>query len=94
MRSWPDLDDAFLDIVRTLKAAVQKTRGHRDTVSSNERIELIARWPGLAPIPTGVVSRPRSSNLRLRKQFSEADKDSFRDKAFEFMAKLFREFPI
>lgn len=41
------------------------------------------------PNPRGVLARSRSSNLRLRKQFSEADKDSFRDKAFEFMASYF-----
>ena len=88
VRSWPDLDDAFLDVVRTLKAAVQETRGHR--TQFQQRANPADREMALTgPVPTDIVAHPRSSNLRLRKQFSEADKDSFRDKAFEFMANYF-----
>ena len=32
---------------------------------------------------------PRSSNLRIRKEFSDADKDGFLDDAFEYMARFF-----
>ena len=39
-------------------------------------------------MPTAATG-PRSSNLRLRKQFSDADRDQFVDDAFEFMARYF-----
>jgi len=32
---------------------------------------------------------PRSSNLRICKEFSDADKDGFLDEAFEYMARFF-----
>jgi len=32
---------------------------------------------------------PRSSNLRLRKQFSDADRDQFVEDAFDYMARYF-----
>ena len=88
VRSWPDLDDAFLDVVRTLKATVQETHGHRTQLKQRaDRADREMAQTGSNP--TAVVARPRSSNLRLRKQFSEADKDLFRDKSFEFMASYF-----
>jgi hypothetical protein len=34
---------------------------------------------------------PRSSNLRLRKTFTERDRDQFLDEAFEFIARLFEK---
>jgi hypothetical protein len=45
-------------------------------------------------MPAGVSPRPkamgpRSSNLRLSKQFSDADRDRFLDEAFEFMERFF-----
>ena len=88
VRSWPDMDDAFLDVVRSLKAAVQETRRHR-TQFEQRAARPNQERPQSGSNPTSVVSRPRSSNLRLRKQFSEADKDSFLDKSFEFLASYF-----
>lgn len=35
------------------------------------------------------ATEPRSSNLRLRKEFSDADRDQFIEDAFEFMARYF-----
>lgn len=88
VRSWPDIDDAFLDVVRSLKAAIQETR--RPRTQAEQRVDRPKRdMPQSGSNPTNVVSRPRSSNLRLRKQFSEADKDSFLDSAFEFMTSYF-----
>ena len=88
VRSWRDLDEAFLDVVRTLKAAIQATRGHR-TQPKQHADRGDRELEQIGSNPAAVVARPRSSNLRLRKQFSEPDKDSFRDKAFEFMAGYF-----
>lgn len=74
--SWPDLDEAFLDIVRAIRAALPKHAPR--PVSSPTR-------PEVRPPAKG----PRSSNLRLKKEFSEADRDRFLDDAFSFMTQFF-----
>ncbi|MGH8020091.1 MAG: type ISP restriction/modification enzyme [Opitutaceae bacterium] len=73
---WPDRDEAFLDVVKQIRAALPKTAGRSRPDAAHQS----------AP---HLVSTLRSSNLRLRKQFSEADQDRFLDEAFEFMARYF-----
>lgn len=77
--TWPNMDQAFLEVVRSIKAALQ---------------ELGSRYKppkAASPSATDGSAEPviRSSNLRVRKQFSELDKDRFRHEAFEFIAKFF-----
>jgi hypothetical protein len=72
---WTDRDDAFLDITKTIRAAVP-----RDTTTPAL---------GTASVAAEVVVGPRSSNLRIRKTFTERDRDRFLDEAFEFMARFF-----
>ncbi|KUL96507.1 hypothetical protein DK26_06890 [Bosea sp. WAO] len=79
IRSWPDLDEAFLDVAKKIRDALPKApiapvpanREHAPTV-----IQVAA-------------AGPRSSNLRISKTFTEADQDHFLDEAFDFMAKFF-----
>jgi hypothetical protein len=42
-----------------------------------------------ASIPASAAQEPRSSNLRLKKEFSDFDRDHFLHIAFEFMARFF-----
>lgn len=72
---WPDRDDAWLDVVKQLRAALPKI-----AVAKANQTELLK--------PTR-SDNPRSSNLRIRKEFSDADKDGFLDDAFEYMARFF-----
>lgn len=77
---WPDLDVAFLDVVNAIKSAAQNT------------IDPPAQ-PRLAPsVPAQPISPslPRSSNLRLRKNFDDADRDGHCDEAYEYILKFFR----
>lgn len=79
---WADRDEAFLDVVKQIRSA-------------------LAEAPAAAPSPTPFpvihdpmetmarVFGPRSSNLRVRKSFTEADRDHFMDDAFDFMARYF-----
>jgi hypothetical protein len=73
---WTDRDEAFLDVVRQIRAALPKA----------PKPPLDIAPPHAAHSP---VSAPRSSNLRLKKEFTEADRDYFLDEAFEFLAKFF-----
>ena len=75
--SWPDLDEAFLDVVREIRAALPKGSAHPLPAQ---------RTP---PDMSAVAERPRSSNMRLKKSFTEADRDRFLDEAFSFMAQFF-----
>jgi hypothetical protein len=77
---WTNEDEAFLDVVQKIRAALPA--GHRPEVSS--------RQSGFnATEPVAARSGPRSSNLRLRKIFTDADRDRFLDDAFAFMARFF-----
>ncbi|MBA9068167.1 hypothetical protein FHR71_001908 [Methylobacterium sp. RAS18] len=76
---WPDLDEAFLDVVKWIRAALPQ--------------------PGPAPVaPRSVANSaaaasstgPRSSNLRLKKTFTEAERDRFLTEAYDYMARFFQ----
>lgn len=78
---WPDRDEAFLDITRSIRRAVEgrtTKQAQPSRVSSGTESPVAIRRQG-----------PRSSNLRLRKEFTEHDQDSFLDEAFEFIANFF-----
>ncbi len=72
---WPNRDQAFLDVVTQIRAALPDTA-----------------LPGRSDVSVTVqpsAFTPRSSNLRLKKTFTDADKDRFMDDAFDYMAKFF-----
>jgi len=72
---WADMDEAFQDVVASIRAALPK-----------HQAKAVAQ-----PSPAGAAREllPRSSNLRLAKSFTQADQDRFLDEAFEFMARFF-----
>jgi hypothetical protein len=74
---WANQDEAFLDVVQRIRAALPEKLHAPHTPS-----KTVAQ-------PAPVRSELRSSNLRIKKEFSEADKDRFLDDAFEFMADFF-----
>lgn len=76
---WPDRDEAFLDVVQQIRAALPAKAAPDPQ-----------RQPS-SPIRPGTPSRsgPRSSNLRLRRAFTDADKDHHLDEAFDYIALFF-----
>lgn len=80
IKSWPDIDEAFLDVVKQIKTVLPK---HNPT-------SMVLEVP---PMPTGigpqVVNRPRSGNLTVRKVFSEADKDDFLERSYAYIGAYF-----
>jgi hypothetical protein len=79
---WADQDDAFLDIVTAIKDAL-KELGKASPSAGSRRTESSA-------IATSSAAPIRSSNLRIRKQFSDLDRDTFRHEGFDFIAKFLR----
>jgi hypothetical protein len=83
-RSFPDLDEAFLQIVQAIRAAVNA----RGESQGGAPVPAAAAQPPVQPIAWPTPG-PRSSNLRLPRSFTDADKDRFRDEAFEYIARYF-----
>ena len=77
---WPDRDEAFLDVIQSIRVAlidIGKTSGAKNTREWIEQVVDVQR------------KVPRSSNLRVRKEFSQADRDKFLLDAFDYMSKFF-----
>ena len=78
---WPDRDQAFLEVVKAIRSALPKSE-------PNQPIEYKSVDK---PDPTIEITddSPRSSNLRIKKEFTDRDKDKFKVEAFEYMSKFF-----
>lgn len=77
---WANEDEAFLDVVQKIRAALPAS--HRPEIASSPSGSSASR-------PVTIQSGPRSSNLRLRKTFTDADRDRFLDEAFAFLGRFF-----
>jgi hypothetical protein len=80
--AWADRDEAFLDVVRCVRAAIEE----RNSGSRHRRTA-----PPTLPETRNAARVPqmRSSNLSVKKHFSEADADKFLIESFEFLAEFF-----
>ncbi|MGY4829187.1 toll/interleukin-1 receptor domain-containing protein [Sphaerotilaceae bacterium SBD11-9] len=84
--TWPNFDEAYTDVAKQIRALVQR----QSAQSQPGTAALVARIPSEAPATQSVpTTLPRSSNLRLRKEFSELDKDQFLHQSFEFIGRFF-----
>ena len=75
---FPTLDDAFLEITNQIKKSIAVIN------KKDNRPEI--------PMPDPSVEKKlqvRSSNLRIKKIFSDQDKDKFLEDSFEYIAKYF-----
>lgn len=80
---YPDRDQALLEVAKAVRAAAERLRS-----SNAKTIDHSTSKQAPAP-PANIRSGPRSSNLRVAKEFSERDRDAFKIESFEFMAKFF-----
>lgn len=74
-------DDAFLEVVTTIRRVVSEREPRRDTAPPTQGYD----WSPNLPI----LDAPRSSNLRIRKAFSDHDRDKFQEESFEYIANFF-----
>lgn len=85
---WPDRDDAFLDIVQGIRRVAEGLKGtnHQETLRAPaEDVSVLEQTSGARRSSDG----PRSSNLRLPRQFSQREKDQFIVDAFAYIARYF-----
>lgn len=86
VRSWPDIDQAFAVVAREVRKAVQtSTPAKGPAVSRAVRPPAPVAFTSASPVPSVL----RSSNLRLKKSFSEHEKDGYLREGFEYLAKFF-----
>lgn len=72
---WTNQDDAFQDVVKSIRNALPQPPAHSSPTPS----------PPVAPaLPA------RSSNLRLKKSFTQAEKDDFAEQTFNYLAEFFQ----
>lgn len=85
--SWPDRDEAFADVAKQVRRAVEATAGKKQ---GQPALEARPRPPAHTPNgSTPKVELPRSSNLRLKKEFTDQDRDEFLRSGFEFICRFF-----
>jgi TIR domain-containing protein len=77
---WPNIDQAFLDVVAAIKRAL------KDLGQGAKHVAEKASTTGARSTSSESI---RSSNLRFTKQFTDLDKDKFRHDGFEYIAKFF-----
>ncbi len=77
---WPNESEAWQDVVSEIRAALPAT--------ATSPLPPVSLQPTSARQPSD-PELPRSSNLTLRKRFSDADKDAFIEEAFAYMKRYF-----
>jgi TIR domain len=79
---FPNKHDGFLEVTKAIRKAVKELRGPVE----NKK----ATMPGNTTIKNKIrTAQPRSSNLRVKKDFTDRDKDRFLTDAFEYIANFF-----
>lgn len=86
VRSWPDIDQAFAVVAREVRKAVEAAT-QRQVPSAAPAVRVGA--PGANSQTAQALPASRSSNLRLRKSFSEHDKDEYLREGFDYLARFF-----
>jgi hypothetical protein len=80
---WPDLDTPMLQVAKAVRQAAGRF---------NKGTGVFPRpspAPGRSASGPPPAVEPRSSNLRLAKQFTQRDKDRFKEDTFEYIARYF-----
>lgn len=87
---WPDRDQAFLEVAKAIRKAVEKLEGTKaeptPAIAMSSRPQSVM---GQTSTAFEKAIAPRSSNLALAKRFTDRDKDAFLVEAFGYMALFF-----
>lgn len=81
---YPSMDDGFFHVVSAIKGALNTLPKLACVVPAAPSAPTVT-----APVQPAVVTAPRSSNLRIKKEFTDRERDRERTECFEFVAKYF-----
>ncbi|MEI6003520.1 hypothetical protein H3V53_42620, partial [Paraburkholderia bengalensis] len=81
---WPTLDDAFVDVVQSLRKLLAGQTGGTTRPASSSPVRQSSD-----PAATVAPPRPRSGALSLPKEFRDIDRDNFLTEAFGYIAVYF-----
>ncbi|MBK0114063.1 MULTISPECIES: toll/interleukin-1 receptor domain-containing protein [unclassified Delftia] len=90
--AWPDKDEAFTDVAKQVRQALGAKAQVASPVPRNLGVPTAApaaAMPGFLHQFAQSGELPRSSNLRLKKDFTERDRDEFLRAAFDYVCKFF-----
>lgn len=79
---FPNIHDGFLEVTLAVKSVASKNNDSGD-------IKPTPTPSYTASTSIEIIGEIRSSNLRVKKSFTDRDKDRFKTEAFEYLAKYF-----
>ncbi len=85
--SWTDMDEAFTDVTRQVRRAAVDADAKAQVPPTGINAGSSASQPLSATQETRM--RPRSGNLRLKKEYTEKDRDEFLRETFDFICRFF-----
>ena len=88
VKLFPDLDSAFLTVVQDIKAAARKLMDRGASGSAPSAAPFVASGPVASSLPA-ISGVPRSGNLRVKKEFTDFDRDQFRADSYTYIARYF-----
>ena len=83
--SWPDRDEAMAEVAREVRKAVEATGAGAEPLTV---AVAVAKARGAAQ-PAAAAGLPRSSNLRLKQEFTQQDADEFVRSTFDYICRFF-----
>lgn len=85
---FPNLHDAFLQITKAIRAVAEQATN--ECSGNAQSVSPAAAKPQVGDSkPSKESSALRSSNLRVKKNFTDRDLDRFLDESFEYIARFF-----
>lgn len=81
VKSFPSLDDAFVEVVSDIKQALKQL--------GQEKAPSPPTVLAVAQPPLDEVVKPRTSNLRIKQEFTDRDFDKFLAESYEYVANFF-----
>jgi hypothetical protein len=80
---WPNIDEAFLEVVRAIKGALNEMGKKLRSKAPDWATTVESALGG------GSQQTVRFSNLRIKKNFTDLDRDQFLRDGFEYVANFF-----
>jgi TIR domain len=88
---YPDQHDAFYEVEQAIREAAKRLSRSKASTRQSQSAGTSGISDNVDPAPPEPIRRPgvRSGDLRIKKQFTDHEKDQFLEEAFEYIAKYF-----